>query len=106
VTEAAEDDLANDVSEADEDQLQRSGLADDVDNVDEEMEEVMGAMTSGLVEEFPVASTSVCVGIDPDLSGAIAVLKSRDNLTTAEVLSVIHPFLSRVWSFRTPLSSF
>lgn len=73
-----------------EDQLHLTGMVDEVESVDDDMEEELAAMTDsiGLTGTVPVVSNSVCVGIDPDLSGAIAVLKSRDNCTVAEVIDV------------------
>ncbi|CAM6082753.1 unnamed protein product [Calypogeia fissa] len=85
-----EENLQYDTPEEDgnDSQFQLGGMVEEVENVDDELEDELAAMTSGFTGTVPVDSNSVCVGIDPDLSGAIAVLKSQNNCTIAEVIDV------------------
>ncbi|KAL2653171.1 hypothetical protein R1flu_021299 [Riccia fluitans] len=56
------------------------------DRIAQELADMTG--TISISEHVPIAVRSVCVGIDPDLSGAIAVLRTEDNTTSAEVIDV------------------
>ncbi|OAE18204.1 hypothetical protein AXG93_406s1720 [Marchantia polymorpha subsp. ruderalis] len=72
-----------------------SGSDDEVlQPADDRIAQELAAMTGtiSISDHVPVALRSLCVGIDPDLSGAIAVLRTEDNVITAEVIDV--PFVT------------